>query len=180
MAHSASTDQPERKGATRMADIPPEILAQLNAGQLATATLAEGLAIDLLALVQATVPEVAELIAERLDATAGIVQRMNVIGTTLGEELGLYGLRRLVKHPADTVRGWAAYMVAALPGRPLEERLELLRPLADDQHFGVREWAWMALRPQIASELEEAVALILIGLAGNAEFIDHLNDLPAV
>jgi 3-methyladenine DNA glycosylase AlkC len=143
-----------------MADIPADILAQLNAGQRATASLAEELAIDMLALVRAIVPEVAELIAERLDGNAGIVQRMSVIGTTLGEELGLYGLRKLAIHPADTVRGWATYMVAALPGRPLDERLELLLPLANDPHFGVREWAWMALRPHIASDLAAAVALL--------------------
>ncbi|MBA3468262.1 MAG: DNA alkylation repair protein [Herpetosiphonaceae bacterium] len=152
--------QPARSGATRMADIPAAILAQLNAGQLPTATLAEGLAIDMLALVQAAVPEVAELAAERLAGDLGIVQRMSVVGTLLAEELGLYGLRHLKKHPADTVRGWAAYMVAGLPGRPLDERLELIRPLADDPHFAVREWAWLALRPHLASDLPAALELL--------------------
>jgi 3-methyladenine DNA glycosylase AlkC len=139
MANTSAVTDPERKGATRMADIPADILAQLNTGQLSTATLAEGLAIDMLTLVRATVPEVADLIAERLDGDAGIVQRMSVIGTTLGEELGLYGLRKLARHPADTVRGWATYMIAA---------------------HGVREWAWMALRPQIASDLPYAIELL--------------------
>lgn len=148
-----------RKGANRVADIPADVLEQLNEGRLATATLAEGLAIDMPRLLRAAVPEAADL-AERLDATAGVVRRMSGAGSLLAERLGPAGLPRLAAHPSDTVRGWAAYLIAALPELGLGERLELLRPLADDQHFAVREWAWLALRPRIAAELTAAIELL--------------------
>ena len=45
-------------------------------------------------------------------------------------------------------------------GPDLEARLRLIRPLADDAHFGVREWVWMALRPGLAAELRRSVALL--------------------
>ncbi len=150
----------ERKGASRPSAVPPAILAQLNAGTLATATLSESLAMDLQALLRAVAPELPAGLEAQLAPEIGITKRMALGGQLLLAHYGLAALPRFAAHTSDTVRGWAAYMLAAQPGMALAERLERVRPLANDGHFGVREWAWLALRPHIAADLDTALALL--------------------
>ncbi len=77
----------------------------------------------------------------------------------------------LAAHPSDTVRGWAAYAVGLLPHLTLEERLVMIRPLADDAHFGVREWAWMGVRAAIAADPARALALLAPWTAETSPFL---------
>ncbi|MBY0228978.1 MAG: DNA alkylation repair protein [Gemmataceae bacterium] len=82
---------------------------------------------------------------------------MQVAGQLLHEA----GWERFAAHASDTVRGWACYALAAVPGMPLPERVERFRRFADDPHFGVREWAWIALRPRLAEDLPLAIEALL-------------------
>lgn len=157
-----------RKGASRMADVPPNVLAELEGGGRETATLVEGLAIDFRRLLARAVPEVADR-AGAIDPGDGITRRMAAAAVIVLDRLGAPAVERLAAHPSDTVRGWAAFALAALPGLPLAERLERVRPLADDPHFGVREWAWLALRPHIAADVDAAVALLVPWTASPSE-----------
>lgn len=152
----------KRTGAQSRGAIPPAVLEQLNAGTLETATLAEGLAIDFASLLARTVPEVGDQAVARIAALggAGVTQRMAAVGRLLLEAHGLDGFDRLATHRADTVRGWAAYLIAAAPDLSLTDRLHRIRGIADDPHFGVREWAWLALRPHIAAAIDQAIELL--------------------
>lgn len=158
-----SSAMPRTPGARRRADIPDTVRAALDAGMRETATLVEGLAIDFAALMAATLPELGREApaALRASADAGVTRRMALAGTLVHDGLGLDGATRLVTHASDTVRGWSAYAIAAAPDLPLAERLARVRPLADDPHFGVREWAWLALRPHLAASIDEAIALLV-------------------
>ena len=143
-----------------VADIAPARLALLNGGTLASATLTEGLAIDFTRLLAAAVPAIGAARLERMRAQAatGITGRMALAAQLLldaGADLAL-----LQAHPSDTVRGWVCFAIAAQPGLTLSQQLAAMRPLADDGHFGVREWAWLALRPHLAARLDEAIALL--------------------
>jgi hypothetical protein len=81
----------------------------------------------------------------------------------------LVDFQAIINHSSDTIRGWAAYQIASLPNLQLEARLELMRPLADDHHFGVREWAWLALRPFCLSHLETMIKLLQPWVKENSE-----------
>ncbi len=146
-----------RKGTNRRSNIPADVLHQLNAGTIETVTLAEILAINFAKLMSHVLPEATDEAANRFKPSDGITKRMSLAGQMLLEKLGTSGYKHVVAHPSDTVRGWAAYMVAEMSNLSLKERLKRVRPLADDKHFGVREWAWIALRPHVSKQVQEAI-----------------------
>ena len=47
--------------------------------------------------------------------------------------------------------------VGHAPSLDFTERLEMIRPFADDPHFAVREWAWLSLRPHVVGSIVSAV-----------------------
>lgn len=151
-----------RKGARRRAEIPPDILARLNRGELEAITLVEGLAIDFSALLQSIAPKLpADVFRAVSDAAAtGITRRMALVGRLLLEHLGVRSYLALARHRSDTVRGWAAFLLASAAEFTLRERIWLVRALANDANPGVREWAWLALRPHVAEDVEHAIRVL--------------------
>lgn len=141
-----------------------ERLAQLNAGAEAT-TLSECLAVDFAALMATVLPDIGDdaLTEMRAVASAGISRRMPLAARLIADRLGSSAFETLSHHSSDTARGWACFMVAAGEDMPLAERLAAIRPLSDDSHFGVREWAWIAIRPHLAANLDQAIALLAAG-----------------
>ncbi|WP_416051402.1 DNA alkylation repair protein [Cupriavidus basilensis] len=169
---SQSAAQPAtRKGASRAADIPADILAALERGDLQSATLIECLALNQVTLLRAVFPKLPPAAMQQAEAASqlGILKRMASIGAILMEQLGAAGIARCQAHPSDTVRGWACFMAGMRPGLDLSQRLAAIRALADDPHFGVREWAWMAVRPHLAADLDTSIALLAAWTASPSE-----------
>lgn len=102
-------------GARRMADIPAERLAALNAGAEAS-NLTECLAVDFAALMEAALPDLpAKAIAEMRAATAlGISKRMSLAGRIV-LELPEETRARLITHGSDTIRGWVCFALGQMP-----------------------------------------------------------------
>jgi 3-methyladenine DNA glycosylase AlkC len=163
-------EMPARKGARSMAEIPAEILSQLERGELETANLVEWLAIDQGKLACYLIQKESWPIpVHEVDETIKALSRpsVNTKNFALGSLLLKYSdkspevLKRALIHPADMVRNWACYAIALNPGLSFSEKLQTMLLLADDPHFGVREVAWMALRPYLASQLSEGLELLL-------------------
>jgi len=156
------TAAPQRKGSLRMADIPPHVIAGLNAGELEAVTLVESLAMDYGLLLPAVAPDAGEetirlmVEAQQLKVTG----RMKASGQILHDRYGLDGVAKFAKHRSDTVRGWAASIIGSAPKLTLKQRLTHIADLADDPNAGMREWAWMVLRPHIIAELDLALKLL--------------------
>lgn len=161
-----------RKGARRISEIPPAVLRQLEAGQIETVNLVECLAVDQRRLLAVALAEVgqAKLVDAMLDAVSRAsrptaMQHIIVIGNELGRHLtpsssprSTFG--KLAGHRSDIVRSWAAFAAVASGDGPISDHVAAIRPFAADRHFGVREVAWMALRPHIERQLAEAVELL--------------------
>ena len=132
--------------------------AELNSGRDESRTLAEILAITHSALLTQVVPEAPEGLVEaakRADSL-GILARMQTMGEALYTHLGHSACLDLADHPVDTVRGWAVFaLVSQEKDADVDTLLALVQPVADDPHFGVREWAWMAVRPHLVPELKK-------------------------
>ena len=164
--------QPRRKGASRIADIPPDVLAALNEGREETATLVEWLAIDMAALMGNVAPGVG--LAENVDALVvaadaladqGITRRMHGIGRALVDAMAVHPKRAaifesLATHTSDMVRAWAAYSVTADPDVPLDRRLQIARRFAADRSHAVRECAWDSYRQHLVNDLELGIDLL--------------------
>ncbi|MDP3273595.1 MAG: DNA alkylation repair protein [Deltaproteobacteria bacterium] len=133
----------------------------LRNGEREAATLTECLAVDTLHLLKRTFADLA-LTPEQIAALSAksITARMASAGATLYAHRGLDAMPTLLAHPSDTVRSWAPYVLACAPELSLEDRIARVRVSADDPHFGVREWAWMALRPHLAQDLTRAIATL--------------------
>ena len=161
----------KRKGAARISDVSPEILAQLEDGTIESATLSEGLALSFSNLLGCVFPALAGTAAEMIDPKAGITKRMATAAALIVKANGQGAAEKLATHPSDTVRGWAAFAIASDANKSLAQKLEHLQPLADDGHFGVREWTWLAVRPDIVAQPVEAIAILQSWITSPSEYI---------
>ena len=160
-----------RKGAARIALIPPEVLEALNAGRIPTVNLNEFLALDLPALVRNVARDIGiDPGHERLQDTCAMLPAFAPVKRHLHVARALYDLTEsradrdavahaLATHPSDVARNWAAQWIA-FSRLALEDKLASVWRFAADPHFGVREMAWMAVRDEIAGDVDAAVRLL--------------------
>jgi 3-methyladenine DNA glycosylase AlkC len=160
-----------RKGAARIALIPQEVLDALNAGRIATVNLNEFLALDLPLLTRNVAAQIGLAPeAERLQDTLAMLPAFAPIKRHLHVARALYDLAEpradrdavahaLATHPSDVARCWAAQWIA-FTAMPLQAKLDAVFRFAADPHFGVREMAWMAVRDEIAGDIDAAVRLL--------------------
>jgi 3-methyladenine DNA glycosylase AlkC len=161
----------KRKGARSIKDIPKNILEQLNNGTLESVNLVEWLAVNQKLLLENVLIQTNRkaYIAPVLKAIALLKkQTVNTVNEAIGTELLLLTMAKkdiafletISKHPSDTVRCWATYTIARNETLDIGQILQLIQPFAADKHFGVREIAWLSVRPSIAKNLKKSMSLL--------------------
>jgi len=146
----------------KVTDVPAQTVAELNRGVRETRDLVEGFTIDFSQLMRQGLPEMSVPSFDRMRAglDESYTKRFRLAASICFDELGQAAVGRLGAHKSDTIRGWSAYAVGLIPDISIEDRLAMVRPLADDPHFGVREWAWLGVRGAIVDEPEKVIALL--------------------
>lgn len=136
-------------------EISPERLNALNAGYIESKNLMETLAIDQSLLLKNTLG----FNIPSLKNSKGIVSKMRAVGQHIQSVKNFSFIESLINHQSDTVRGWAAFAISE-SSLPIMELIKNLIPLANDNHFGVREWAWLAIRPHVILHLDKALLVL--------------------
>lgn len=170
----------KRKGARSIKDIPPDILIQLNNGEIETANLTEWLAVDQRLLLENLLQQ-----NDRLEYLKPILKKVDELKkqtvNSINEAIGLgildlagnnkdeKFLLKLSTHQADLVRCWAAYTIGRNKIYTTKEKLEKIQQFAADNHFGVREICWMTVRPDISKNLTESLSILI-------EWTKHENE----
>ena len=140
-----------------MKKIAKEIIDQINSGERESSNLMEFLSADFQTLLQNTIPEFQ---FPESALKVGITKKHKIIGEHLNAQFGFRIFDKLENHKADILRGLASYLIGE-QAFSFEEKLNLSKPLANDSNAGVREWAWIAIRNDFASDLKDNIRLIL-------------------
>jgi 3-methyladenine DNA glycosylase AlkC len=144
----------------------PLALQALEAGTTESRTHIEQMCMTMSRLLRAAYPDLV-FDAEAVDATP-FIERFRLVGNLLYRHGATSTPNAEYCWVSDTVRGWMAMAVAANDTLSLEEVLFGLRPFAVDHHFAVREWAWLAARPSVASQPEHAFELLRSAAVGSS------------
>lgn len=145
-----AANQVRRRGALRPSLVPAAVKAQLEAGVLETANFMEQFAVDLERLLSCRMPE----LAGRINPALPLKRRLFAAALHLAGVTDPEKIWTRVASECDTLRAIGAIAIGASGTLPAQRRLILLQPFADDDHFAVREWAWIGLRESMGEALE--------------------------
>ncbi len=127
----------------------------LDHGRIEASNLAEALSIDFSTLLSSQFPHMAQVAWDK-----SITRKMAQAAKAVFEAGQWDAIERISTSPSDTLRGIAALASMNPPEETLSLRLQRIQPFADDGHFAVREWAWMAIRPHLAADLTQTIDLL--------------------
>lgn len=148
-----------RVGPTSKDDVDLTIVTLLEHGAMQSATHVEQMVLDMAVLLSQAFPKIS-FDHHQVNSTP-FIARMRLIGRLIATQV-----TETERNPmdrdwiSDTVRGWCAMAIAEQPDKDLKELVALLIRSADDPHFAVREWAWLAIRPHVVDDPLTALSIL--------------------
>jgi 3-methyladenine DNA glycosylase AlkC len=147
-----------RPAARRRSDVPPIVRNALNQGWIEARNLVEWLCVDRIELLMNLSKEhrwnldFAHNLNPNSLAKLSKIQQSKQIAKSLAELFHATSpeIQLLLTHPSDVAREWGALIIGLWHDMPFPRRLAWIKPLADHDNAGTREFAWMALRHLVA------------------------------
>lgn len=153
-----SSPKPRPAGARSYRELDPVVLADIQRGVRVSRTHVEQMAVDMTVLLREALPDLA--CATPDFSGLPFLNRMRHGAMLLFNAYGPDAATVALRSRSDIVRGWGAFAVALRPGARLESQLLEIEPFARDDHFAVREWAWLAVRPNVIANTRLAISLL--------------------
>jgi 3-methyladenine DNA glycosylase AlkC len=157
----------KRRGAKTPSEVPIAVVADLSEGLLETSNFMEQIALDLEKLVSRRLRFVRSAGLNDLPFKRGLICAGQRVASVMAAE----AIFDRLQDECDTVRSIAALAIASHHETPRAQRLALLMPLADDRHFGVREWAWIGLREVEGENLIQLIPELTILAQSKSAFV---------
>lgn len=159
-----------RKPARRIIEIPEQVMQALSDGYVETMNLTEWLASDRQLLLESILKQIdldlgteaQSLWTSELLSQSALKQSF-AIGKWLSSQIkvGDEAWRSLSTHPSDIVREWSAIIVGLADDISFARKLAWIKPFADDEHSGLREIAWLALRAEVIRDPVHAIKCLV-------------------
>jgi 3-methyladenine DNA glycosylase AlkC len=158
-----------RKPARTIAQIPKEVHSALSKGLVPTKNLVEWLSTDRKVLCKQVCQEIGidpksqgELWTTDLKSQSALKQSFAIGHWLAGHcQVGDDSWRPLSSHVSDIVREWSAIVIGVQSNLTFPRKLAWIKPLADDEHAGLREIAWLALRSEVIRDPQKAIAALV-------------------
>ena len=155
--------------AKRAAEVPADILLEINEGRRETTSMVEWNAVNVIRLSAVVLKEAgredlawATTPAALVYANASVLEQIDVVGRIIAQMAGddFYRIfEHMSTHTSDVARELACFAVGIWP-IVLQRRLSMLKPLAADSHPCVRECAWMAVREDFCDDPHKSLPLV--------------------
>lgn len=144
------------RGAARKSAVTDQMRQALERGE-PSRTHIEQMSLDMGVLLASELPQLVDR-AREFDGK-GFIDRMRTGGRIVWEEYGTDVFALAPSWASDTMRGWAAFAISHSDS-DIRTAVARARPFADDAHFAVREWAWLAVRPIVAADVMGALSAL--------------------
>ncbi len=128
--------------------IDKQVLQNLNLGISQSKNLMEVLAIDF------------DLLLKSCNIKASKIQAQGIVSKMKEASIYIKNWQDFQNHKSDSIRGIATFAIANNKYLSFLQKLNSMKIFAKDEHFSVREWAWLALREEVIKNLDEAISLL--------------------
>lgn len=172
MPNTTTAEIQNRKGARKMSEVPEEVIELMNLGKIESINLMEFLHFNHERLVENTfnklklskyITPITTQLKEYENDT--VIKKVPLVSKWIFEQVNdkkerIRIINLFKKQTSDMLRCYACFGIEMENAFSLEDKFEMIFDFANDHNAGVREYAWMALRPSVIDQLHSSISIL--------------------